>query len=85
MPRMCCLVRMGGGPPSCPSTCGANLAMEKILHGGAAKMPVKARVRGGLAMCQLAFSGCGAGAPRNSFGATTLWNPFFVTMLMCHV
>ena len=28
MPRMCCLVWMGGGPPSCPSTCGANLAIE---------------------------------------------------------
>ena len=28
MPRMCCLVWMGGGPPSCPSPCGANRAIE---------------------------------------------------------
>jgi len=34
---------------------------------------VKARVRGaGLAMCKVAFSGCGAGAPQIFFGATTL-------------
>ena len=46
---------------------------------------VKARVRGGLAMCILAFSGCGAGAREFFLGATTLWDPFFVTMLMCHV
>ena len=31
------------------------------------------------------FAGCGAGAPRRKKWATTLWNPFFVTMLMCHV
>jgi len=32
-----------------------------------ALVEVKARVRGGLAMCIVAFSGCGAGAPRRKF------------------
>ena len=31
------------------------------------KRKVKARVRGGLAMCIVAFSGCGAGSPRRKF------------------
>ena len=39
IPRMWRRVRMGGGPPSCPSSCGANRAIEKVLHGGAAEMP----------------------------------------------
>ena len=40
---------------------------------------VKARVRGGLAMCILAFSGCGAGAPRIFF-----WGYDSVEPIFCH-
>ena len=40
------------------------------------ELMAKARVRGGLAKCQSPFS---------DYFATTLSNPFFVTMLMCHV
>ena len=44
--------------PLFPTDYAANLAV----------LPVKARVRGGLAMCILStFSGCGAGAPRRKF------------------
>ena len=40
---------------------------------------VKARVRGGLAMCILAFSGCGSGAPRIFF-----WGYDSVEPILCH-
>ena len=40
---------------------------------------VRARVRGGLAMCIVAFSGCGAGAPRIFF-----WGYDSVEPIFCH-
>ena len=54
----------------------AHALLSACLHwvaASATRLPhrggkVKARVRGGLAMCILAFAGCGAGAPRRKFG-----------------
>ena len=51
-----------------------------------AYIEAKARVRGGLAKWQLPFwRGAGREPRKENFWATTLWNSFFVTMLMCHV
>jgi len=58
---------------ACGTASGMKLATARQERG------VKARVRGGLAMCILAFSGCGVGAPRIFFGGYDSVEPIF-----CH-
>ena len=67
---------------ACGTASGMKLATARQERG------VKARVRGGLAMCifDIGIFGVRGGSPANFFlGLRLCGTHFFVTMLMCHV